>query len=100
MLTCEEVKHYLRIPFDDDNEEIDQIIDAGYTYLKTAVDDFDEIYSTNQDFMKTADIWVKTQWAPTMYDQREGATANAGDLNFVARSMITQLQTYKKGVNV
>lgn len=100
MITVDEVKQYLRVPYEDDDALINELIVTGYGYLRDAVDDFDALYSENENFQQKADSWVKLHWTPIGYEQREGGNVNAGDgLNFVARSVITQLQTYRyKGV--
>lgn len=98
MITTDEVKTYLRIPYNDDDTLISQMISQGYNYLENAVDDFNELYDDNyKGFADMCDLWVKTQWMPTFYDQREGMlTDKQNDLTFIARSMITQLQTYER----
>lgn len=92
MLTTDMVKEYLRIVGNEDDSFIEGIIYAGRTYLENAVDDFGTKYACDESFAKLADTWLLTQWAPTMYDQREGMTAGGEGLGYVARSMITQLQ--------
>lgn len=92
MLTTDKVKEYLRIVGNEDDSFIEGIIYAGVNYLENAVDNFGEKYEENDSFARLADTWLLTQWAPTMYDQREGMTAGGESLGFVARSMITQLQ--------
>lgn len=94
MVSLTEVKELLRIPYDDEDTFIQAMIDAGYMYLKNAVDYFDELYASNESFSKLADYFVKTQWCPTAYDNREGMLAGSVQLSYTARSIITQLQLY------
>lgn len=93
MVTVQEVKDYLQIPYCKDDKLIQDILDTGYGYLEDAVDNFKDFYATREKFAKKADAWVLTQWVPTFYDQREGMLANSGtELNYGARSMLMQLQ--------
>lgn len=99
MVELAEVKEYLRIPYDDEDTFIQAVIDAGYIYLENAVEYYHELYESNESFSKLADYFVKTQWCPTAYDNREGMLAGNVQLSYTARSIITQLQlyTYKEG---
>ena len=99
MVELAEVKEYLRIPYDDEDTFIQATIDAGYIYLENAVEYYHELYESNNSFSNLADFWVKTQWCPTAFDNREGMLAGNVQLSYTARSIITQLQlyTYKEG---
>ena len=99
MVELAEVKEYLRIPYDDEDTFIQAVIDAGYIYLENAVEYYHELYESNESFSKLADYFVKTQWCPTAYDNREGMLAGNVQLSYTARSIITQMQlyTYKEG---
>ena len=94
MVALTEIKEYLRIPYDDEDTFIQAIIDAGYIYLENAVEYYHELYESNESFSKLADYFVKTQWCPTAYDNREGMLAGNVQLSYTARSIITQLQLY------
>lgn len=94
MITVQTVKNYLRIPYDDDDQFIKQLIDGGYDYLRDAVDDFDKLFASNAAFARKADLFVLCHWTPTGYDQREGMTADEPALNYSARSLLTQMQLY------
>lgn len=99
MITNEQVKDYLRIPIEDMSEDVflDTIIQLGYDYLKDAMDDFQDIYESNETFKRKADYWVLTMWCPMAYDEREGMTAGGENLGYTARSLLMQLQMYRKG---
>ena len=99
MVELAEVKEYLRIPYDDEDTFIQAVIDTGYIYLENAVEYYHELDESNESFSKLADYFVKTQWCPTAYDNREGMLAGNVQLSYTARSIITQLQlyTYKEG---
>lgn len=94
MVELAEIKEYLRIPYDDEDTFIQAMIDAGYIYLENAVEYYHELYESNESFSKLADYFVKTQWCPTAYDNREGMLAGNVQLSYTARSIITQLQLY------
>ena len=94
MVELAEVKEYLRIPYDDEDTFIQAMIDAGYIYLENAVEYYHELYEGNNSFSNLADFWVKTQWCPTAFDNREGMLAGNVQLSYTARSIITQLQLY------
>ena len=94
MVELAEVKEYLRIPYDDEDTFIQAVIDAGYIYLENAVEYYHELYKSNESFSRLADYFVKTQWCPTAYDNREGMLAGNVQLSYTARSIITQLQLY------
>ena len=96
MIQTSDVKAYLRIDYADDDNFIADIIQTGYDYLADAVDNFSELYSRDTGFSRKADMWVKTQWCPPMYDQREGMLSDKDTkLNYMARAMLTQLQVFK-----
>ena len=94
MVSLTEVKELLRILYDDEDSFIQAIIDAGYIYLENAVEDYHELYESNESFSRLADYFVKTQWCPTAFDDREGMLAGSVQLSYTARSIITQLQLY------
>ena len=96
MIQTSDVKEYLRIDYNDDDNFIADVIQTGYDYLADAIDDFSELYSGDEVFSRKADLWVKTQWCPPMYDQREGMLTDKDiKLNYAARAMLTQLQMYR-----
>lgn len=96
MIQASDVKGYLRIDYNDDDNFIADVIQTGYDYLADAIDDFSELYSGDTVFGRKADMWVLTQWCPPMYDQREGMlTDRDSKLNYAARAMLTQLQMYR-----
>lgn len=97
MVTVEEVKEYLNIVGDDDDRILNREIFAGYGYLEDAIDDFQAIYDSNENFKTKADAWVLDFWLPDAYDNREGGWAEGSvGMDPRARAMITQLQLYRK----
>ena len=96
MIQASDVKAYLRIDYNDDDNFIADVIQTGYDYLADAIDDFSDLYSGDDVFSRKADMWVMTQWCPPMYDQREGMLTDKDiKLNYAARAMLTQLQMYR-----
>lgn len=89
------LKKYLRIDYAEDDDFITDIILTGFNYLEDAIDHFGELYAGDTDFADKADMWVITQWAPPMYDQREGMFNPDTAMNYAARAMLTQLQMHK-----
>lgn len=95
MISVLDVKSYLRIPHDEDDEFLETLILIGYGYLADAIDDYDTLYTLDANFAQKADLWVMTQWCPELYDNREGMTSARPSLSFLAIAMLTQLQLYK-----
>nr|DAJ81303.1 MAG TPA: hypothetical protein [Caudoviricetes sp.] len=97
IVTGDEVKEYLNIVGDDDDRILNREIVAGYGYLEDAVDDFQEIYDSNENFKTKPDAWVLDFGIPDAYDNREGGWAEgSAGMDPRARAMITQLQLYRK----
>ena len=96
MISIDEVKSYLRIPYTEDDDYIEQAIKQGYEYLQDAVDRYEELYDSNQTFAKKCDMWVLTQWLPSSYDRREGMFTGVTQMDYAARAMLTQIQMYRK----
>ena len=95
MITASDVKNYLRIDYTDDDALIESAITAGYDYLTDAIDNYTQLYASNEVFARKADSWVLTHWMPPMYDQREGMfTGKASAMDYAARALLTQLQLY------
>ena len=96
MISINQAKAYLRIPYKEDDSYIVSAIIQGYSYLRDAVDDFDEIYTKDSVFSDKCDMWVLTQWMPNAYDRREGMLTGVVTMDYTARAMLTQLQMYRK----
>lgn len=96
MISVDQVKDYLRIPYEEDDGYIESSISQGYSYIRDAVDDFDEIYAKDSVFSDKCDMWVLTQWIPSAYDRREGMFTGVVTMDYTARAILTQLQMYRK----
>ena len=92
MISINQTKAYLRIPYKEDDGYIASAISQGYSYIRDAVDDFDEIYAKDSK----CDMWVLTQWMPSVYDRREGMVTGVVTMDYTSRAMLTQLQMYRK----
>lgn len=95
MITVDDLKEYLYIPNEitNDDRTIGFMIDASYSYLRGAVDDFDALYKQNLDFKKQADLYALFYTAE-LYQNRNQFNSDRGN-SYMTRSLITQLQTYK-----
>lgn len=96
MISVDQVKDYLRIPYEEDDGYIESAISQGYSYISDAVDDFDETYAKDSVFSDKCDMWVLTQWMPSAYDRREGMFTGVVTMDYTARAILTQLQMYRK----
>lgn len=96
MISVDQVKDYLRIPYEEGDGYIESAISHGYSYIRDAVDDFDEIYAKDSVFSDKCDMWVLTQWMPSAYDRREGMFTGVVTMDYMARAILTQLQMYRK----
>ena len=90
VLTLEEVKDYLRIDFDEDDEQLLGLILAATAYLKDAIDDFSENFEKNPYFQERAKLIAKVL-IQGWYDNRESTNKENGFL-YTVRSLLTQLQ--------
>jgi len=89
MVTVANVKSYIHIPYSDEDSFIQTAcINGGYDYLDDAIDNFHELYDSNEKFAKKADIWVLTEYAPVRFIQREGP------VDFKPSALMQQLQMY------
>lgn len=96
MVTTADVMAYLNIP-EDSSGLLQAMIDSGYDYIRDAVDDYDDIYGSNEQFKRKVDFWVLHFWMPDAYDQREGAyDGQRLRMNYPAQALLTQIQMYKK----
>ncbi|MDB8790635.1 head-tail connector protein [Romboutsia sp. 1001216sp1] len=87
ILTLEEAKRYIKVDFDDENEEIQDCIDAAEEYLKEATGK--EFNSENKRAKKYCKVLVK-DW----YDNRElmADKKTSNKVRFTLQSIMTQLK--------
>ena len=94
-ITLDEVKTYLRIDLDIEDDFLRRCMAAADAYLANAVDDFAE-RCKRQDFASTADI-VQLALVSEMYTNRDCRNDSRQSYPYHIRSMILQLQNYTGG---
>lgn len=94
-VTLEEVKIYLRIDTDIEDNFLTQCMAAADSYLGNAIDDFQENCQI-APFEKEADI-LRLSMISEMYTNRDCRNDNRQNWPYFIRSMITQLQNYTVG---
>ena len=91
-VTLEQVKTYLRVDLDVEDDLIRQCMNGAESYLVNAIDSFKE-HCKNEDFEASADI-LRLAIIAEMYTRRDGLDEKAQEFPYFIRSMITQLQNY------
>ena len=88
-MTLEEVKNYLRVTYDDDDGYLTNLMQVAEDYLVAGVTDYLK-KKENDHFKARAEI-VKLVIIQNLYDERYmmGQTL---EMNYIVRSMITQLE--------
>lgn len=94
MITVSNIKDYLYIPHEVDNDDVNIgiMIDTAYSYLRGAIDNFDYKYESGGDFVNLTDSYV-TLFVAEMYQNRNQFGEEAKP-SFLTRALITQLQLY------
>ena len=88
LLKIEDVKNYLRIDYDEDDNLLQSLMVAAENYLNAAICNLEERL-TEEKFKERAKILMYViiqDW----YDNREAGESK--DFNYTIRSMMTQLQ--------
>ena len=91
-VTLEQVKTYLRVDLDVEDDLIKQCMRGAESYLTNAIDNF-AAYCKYRDFDESADI-LRLAVIAEMYTRRDGLDEKAQKFPYFIRSMITQLQYY------
>ncbi|WP_313991510.1 head-tail connector protein [uncultured Selenomonas sp.] len=91
-VTLAQVKLYLRIDIDDEDELLGQCMKGAEAYLVNAIDNFSE-HCKRDDFEEAADI-LRLAVISEMYTNRESMDEKGQTFPYFIRSMITQLQNY------
>lgn len=100
MLELDEVKTYLRVDYEDDDNLIKSLITLAQSYLVSAIDDFETKYALDDDFRSIADACMLSI-INDRYNNRDAMkddSVNIG-MGYLMRSMITQLQYWGKANN-
>ena len=88
-MTLEEVKNYLRVTYDDDDGYLTSLMQVAEDYLVAGVTDYLK-KKKNDHFKARAEI-VKLVIIQNLYDERY-MMGQALEMNYIVRSMITQLE--------
>ena len=91
-VTLEQVKTYLRVDLDMEDDLIRQCMRGAESYLVNAIDNVME-NCKHKDFDASADI-LRLAVIAEMYTRRDGLDEKAQEFPYFIRSMITQLQNY------
>lgn len=95
MITINDAKDYIYVPASVtiDDMAIHGFILAAYAYLRGAIDDFDKLYETNDDFECLADLFA-VMYVAELYQQRNQYSTGSSTPSFLVRALMTQMQTY------
>ena len=95
-VTVADLKKYLRI---DDNEEddlLEHFLNTAESYLSNAITDYAAHYEASEKFQAQADL-LKMVIVSEQFNNRDGRNDPRHDFSFVIRSMINQLQYFVAG---
>ena len=102
MVTLEGIKLYLHIPYHSDDGMLEEFIKMAYSYLKTAVDDFDAKYNGTYEWItdNTEDFVVKADFlarciVQNAYEDREQMSGTTVRVNYLVRSILGQLESMR-----
>lgn len=95
MITINDAKDYIYVPASVtiDDMAIHGFILAAYAYLRGAIDKFDALYDTNDEFECLADLYA-TMYVAELYQQRNQYSTGSSTPSFLVRALMTQMQTY------
>lgn len=88
-MTLEEVKNYLRVTYDDDDGYLTNLMQVAEDYLVAGVTDY-LVKKEKEHFRARAEI-VKLVIIQNLYDERY-MMGQPLEMNYIVRSMITQLE--------
>lgn len=95
MITINDAKDYIYVPASVtiDDMAIHGFILAAYAYLRGAIDNFDAIYETNDDFECLADLFA-VMYVAELYQQRNQYSTGSSTPSFLVKALMQQMQTY------
>lgn len=95
MITINDAKDYIYVPASVtiDDMAIHGFILASYAYLRGAIDNFDKLYETNDDFECLADLFA-VMYVAELYQQRNQYSTGSSTPSFLVKALMTQMQTY------
>lgn len=92
-MTLQEIKNYLKIDFEDDDELLEEIIEVSGLYIDEMVG---EGYKTDEKGLKLANLLQK-KFGSDMYENRSAITTNL-NRDRIADSILTRLAMYNEVV--
>lgn len=95
MVTLDDVKSYLRLDIDDDDNLLMSLIPVATAHIRAVVDGFDANYqvSDGRDYCKIADLCIIATVAE-IYTKRIGDSSQSQNYSFIIQNMIEILQFY------
>ena len=90
MLTVEDLKQYLRIDTNAEDELLEAFIGTAVAYLNGAVEDYYTLYAYYPEFASKADL-LTAVLAGEFYQNRDNS---AHDMSYTVRSLMAQLQYF------
>lgn len=95
MITINDAKDYIYVPASVtiDDMAIHGFILAAYAYLRGAIDNFDKLYDTNEEFECLADLFA-VMYVAELYQQRNQYSTGSSTPSFLVKALMTQMQTY------
>ena len=91
-VTLEQVKTYLRVDLDIEDDLIKYCMQGAESYLVNAIDNFTK-NCKHEDFAASADT-LRLAVIAEMYVNRDSLDEKTQEFPYFIRSMITQLQNY------
>lgn len=95
-VTIADLKRYLRIDVDDEDDLLVSCLNAADSYLSNAISGYADYYAANEKFQAQADL-LKMVIVSEQFNNRDGRNDPRHDFSFVIRSMINQLQYFTAG---
>lgn len=93
MLTLEEAKRYLKIDFEDDDEDIESFIEAAEAYIDSMVGIF---YKVDEKAVKLA-ILLQKKLVNDMYENRNTEIPSNTKQDRIVTSILDKLSNYEEG---
>ena len=92
MLTLEEAKRYLKIDFEDDDEDIESFIEAAEAYIDSMVG---ILYKTDEKAVKLATLLQK-KLVNDMYENRNTEIPSNTKQDRIVTSILDKLSNYEE----
>ncbi|SHH49707.1 head-tail connector protein [Clostridium intestinale] len=92
MLTLEETKRYLKIDFEDDDEDIESFIEAAEAYIDSMVGIF---YKADEKAVKLA-ILLQKKLVNDMYENRNTEIPSNTKQDRIVTSILDKLSNYEE----